>query len=195
MAANLHPMKPQKLTLTSILLLTCLPALLAATGCAVRRSSSAPLARTIDTAAQRVASDEMAIRQFERQRNDAEFEAARLCLRRGDEEGCWTRLEQLLAHCPDYCEARLLMAELMTAADRSAEAIAQLRRAVADHPEDARAQFALARLLDRTGQTKEAIIYYEKTLQLQPDDEQYLQGYREALVASRGDFAPYGSIR
>ena len=173
-----------------LLALFLLPTLVVVAGCAASKSQ-ASLSQAAREKADPPAAGDLAARRTQREQCDAEFAEALRRLHRGDREGCWTGVEQLLAHNPDYAEARLLMADLMIQTDRPAEAVAQLRRAVADHPDDPRARFALAGLLQRTGQAREAVQHYEKAAQLQPDNPQYLEGYRQSLLASRGEAASY----
>ena len=154
-------------------------------GCAARLSRKT----AATTPPERPTQTEAAIQRFEQGRDRGEFEAARACWKRGDSPGCQGRLELLLARSPEHEEARLLMAQMLWATDRSQEAAAHLQRLVAMRPDNARAQHGLGRVLESGGQVAVAVACYERAARLEPENEAYLASYRKAVIAARNPVA------
>ena len=86
----------------------------ATAGCAGLKPRLDPVA---DITPSRELRKEDVVRDFERHRDQAQFDAARCCLDRGDVDGCRESLEAMLARNPNHEEARLLLAELSESPD------------------------------------------------------------------------------
>jgi tetratricopeptide (TPR) repeat protein len=125
-------------------------------------------------------------RDFDRTRDDAQFEAAASCWQRGDTEGCKNMLTGLLERNPTHRRARLLLADLYLFNGAPNDAIVQLRKVVENDPKDAMAHHALAQVLDASGERNEALTHYEKATTLDPKNEVFATEYR----AAQGDVTP-----
>jgi tetratricopeptide (TPR) repeat protein len=80
-----------------------------AAGCATIKLPNPP---PEDVTATRKQRNEQAVRDFQQQRDAAEFLAARAAWRRGDVAGCQKSLERLLKRAPNHDDAKLLLAEV-----------------------------------------------------------------------------------
>lgn len=155
-------------------------------GCASMKTLGPPVEDVSEKRRQR--SRESA-QQFERQRDLAEFEAARVRWEEGDSRGCVEMLQRILARSPDHLEARLLLAESLLADNRPSEAIPYLEPALAAHPSDARVHHLMGSLLDSIGQKADALVYYQQAATLRPTDEVYAVCY-EMLASEAGAEGP-----
>jgi tetratricopeptide (TPR) repeat protein len=126
-------------------------------------------------------------RDFDRNRDNAQFEAAASCWQRGDVEGSKTMLIQLLQRNPNYRRARFVLADIYLFNGDSKLAIDQLRQVVESNSNDPMAHYALAQVLDATGQRSEALEHYSKAMQLDPKNEVYSLSYNTAQAASRSE--------
>ncbi len=124
---------------------------------------------------------------FDRNRDNAQFEAAASCWQRGDVEGSKTMLIQLLQRNPNYRRARFVLADIYLFNGDSKLAIDQLRQVVESNSNDPMAHYALAQVLDATGQRSEALEHYSKAMQLDPKNEVYSLSYNTAQAASRSE--------
>lgn len=159
----------------SVLLILVAAAL---SGCA-----TAGLPRLKDVAARREKRSEAALDQFKRGRDIAQFESAQARFREGDLKGCREQLQTLLAENPGHPGARLLMAELLLADNRPAEAADCVLPLLGPHGEDARVQYTMGLALDAGGQPEAAKPYYERAAKLDPDNELYAMAYRNATAS------------
>jgi tetratricopeptide (TPR) repeat protein len=170
----------RKTTLFSTLL--CLLLVLAA-GCA-----GIQLPRTItegDVTPQRKKRNEECVRQFDQQRDFAEFEAAKArWVQQRDLKGCREALEKLLARRPQHRDARLLMVELLLAAEDPPGAYRQAKAALDAHPNDAEVQYTMALALDAQGKTADALAYYERATKMDPRNESFAASYQTAREAA-----------
>ncbi len=144
-------------------------------GCASLKTLGPPVEDVSEKRRQR--SQESA-QQFNRHRDLAEFEAARVRWEEGDSRGCAEILQRILTRSPDHLEARLLLAESLLADNRPSEAIPYLEPALAAHPSDARVYHLMGSLLDSIGQKADALVYYEQATTLRPNDEVYAVCYQ-----------------
>ena len=156
----------------------CLLLSLALAGCA-----SVKFPEIKDVVLQRKARSEAAMRQFERDRDLAEYEDAQSRWRGHDVQGCRESLEKLLARNPNHLEARLLMAELLQSENRAQEAISCLEPALRAYPDDARLHYALGLTLDAAGRPGEAISHFERAAKIEPDNGLYAVEHQRALAA------------
>lgn len=124
-----------------------------AVGCA---SLKIPGRSTGGFAATHAERTQQAAREFDEQRDRAEFEAAQECLDRGDTKGSEEILTRLLARNGKNRDARLLMAEVHLTAGRADQAREQVEEVLGADPDDARAQDALSLLLEVAGQPIDA---------------------------------------
>ena len=164
---------------------------LVAAGCTNLNEARQTIARnqTPDVSPIRQKRNEDLAHDFDRNRDDAQFEAAASCWQRGDVDGSKTMLIQLLQRNPNYRRARFVLADIYLFDGESKLAIDQLRQAVESNPNDAMAHHALAQVLDATGQRGEALSHYEKATQLDPKNEVYALSYSTARAATRPGMA------
>ena len=152
-------------------------------GCA-----SIPLPKTItdgDVTPQRKKRNEECVRQFEQQRDFAEFEAAKAhWVQQRDVKGCREALEKLLARRPQHRDARLLMVELLLAADDPSAAYTHAKAALDAYPNDAEVQYTMAVTLDARGKTADALAYYERATKMDPRNQSFAAAYRTAREAT-----------
>src|SRR5437868_7058769 len=80
---------------------------------------------------------EEALRQFEKNRDDAQYQAAAAQWQQGEQEACRDLLTKLLARSPDHLQARLLMAEYHLLNTTPQDAMEHVKPAVAKNPKDA----------------------------------------------------------
>jgi tetratricopeptide (TPR) repeat protein len=123
------------------------------------------------------------LQEFDKQREYAEFQAAQALWAEGRHEECCRRLDSLLKHTPDHLDARLLLADVLAAANRPQEALEVLQPALEAHPDDARVQYGVALLLDVTGQRRGAEAHYEEAVKLEPKNEVYQVSYQQLVAA------------
>ena len=147
-----------------------------------------PLPKTItdgDVTPQRKKRNEECVRQFEQQRDFAEFEAAKArWVQQRDLKGCREALEKLLARRPQHRDARLLMVELLLAADDPPAAYKHAKAALDAYPNDAEVQYTMAVTLDAQGKTADALAYYERATKMDPRNESFAAAYRTAREAA-----------
>ena len=166
------------------LCLTVCLLLASATGCAALRMPNKLVKN--DVSQQRETRSQDAIRQFEQQRDAAEFEAARARWeQQRDPKGCREELEKLLARNPRHRDALLLLAELHLSEDNTPEAHKQAKAALDFYPNDPHVQYTMAMAMDAMGQSSDALGYYERATKMAPDSELYAEGYRTARQAVR----------
>ena len=150
-----------------------------ATGCA-----SIPLPKTItegDITPKRKKRNEEWVRQFDQQRDFAEYEAAKArWVQQRDLKGCREALEKLLARRPQHRDARLLMVELLLAADDPPGAFEHAKAALDMNPNDAEVQYTMATTLDAQGKTADAVAYYERATKMDPRNESFAAAYQTA---------------
>lgn len=130
--------------------------------------------------------NEEAIRQFERNRNEAEFQAAMNRYAHGDVRGCEDTLRRLLQREPKHREAWLALAELCLSENRLDEAAQAAGAALADWPDDAPTHYTVGLVLDARGRTAEALPHYQRAAQLEPDNELFAVAYHLAAESLRG---------
>jgi tetratricopeptide (TPR) repeat protein len=151
-----------------------------AAGCTALDLHKPPVA---DVAEQRQRRTDEALREFQSQRDLAEFQAASADWARGDARACKEGLGRLLERNPQHAEARLLMAEVCLADDQTQAACDQVRQALLARPRDAHVQYAAGLLLGAAGQTGGALACYARAAELEPDNELYAVSYQTALGA------------
>ncbi len=110
---------------------------------------------------------------IEQKRDDAQMAAARDRADQGDVDAAEKLLEALLERNPNHTDARLLLADLWVAQNRTAQAEEQLRRVLKNHPENARAHFSLGLLCEVSERNDEAAEHFRQALELAPDDATY----------------------
>ena len=133
----------------------------------------------------RAADDRQAVADYDRQRDQAQYAAAKSRLTQGDEAGCRTVLEQLLFRNPAHREALLLFAELCLAQEQPQAAIERIRMLAAKDPRDARSLHTLAMLLDAADRPAEALHYYERAAAIDPGSELFEVSYHAAIVSAK----------
>ncbi len=152
-------------------------------GCAGWGSFKKNIARNQadDIGPQRETRKDQVAQDFDKRRDDAQFNAAASAWQRGDAATCEESLQQLLGRNPIYRRARLLLADLYLFNGESDKAIDELSKAVAADSKDPIAQHSLAEALDAAGRRQEALAHYEAATQLEPSNEVYSVSYKAAL--------------
>jgi len=140
------------------------------TGCAAVKIPK-PSAADIHPKRQRQHAD--AVRQFEQQRDAAQYQAAMACWRMGDVVGCRGALEELVRRNPCHLDTRLALADLYLFIDDHEGARLQAEQAAALAPQDARASHALGQSLEALGDYAGARTQYERAIQLDDKNEIY----------------------
>jgi tetratricopeptide (TPR) repeat protein len=146
---------------------------------ALRRNSSDDIGQQRANRKDKLAQD------FDRQRDDAQFDAAASSWERGDVEGARKILDQLLDRNPNHRRARLLLADLYLFNGNAERSMQELNKALAADPKDALAHHSLAQILDACGRRDEAVAHYKTATQLETSNQIYAQSYKMAL-----DLAP-----
>jgi len=101
--------------------------------------------------------------------------------RRGHRGEARTRYEQALLLDPDQSEARFNLANLLDELGEIDLALAEYRRVVSRAPDFADAHFNLALTLERAARRVEARVHYARYLELDRDDNEWVQAAREAV--------------
>jgi tetratricopeptide (TPR) repeat protein len=109
---------------------------------------------------------EAAVRQFEEQRDFAEFKAAESAWDRGDIDVCRQTLETLLRRNPRHKDALLLLADACLENEQPEEATKHLEAALAAHPNDPGVHQAMGVLMDRLGRPENALAHYRQAGEL-----------------------------
>ena len=128
---------------------------------------------------------EQVAKDFDRNRDNAQFEAAASCWQRGDVEGSKTMLEHLLERNPNYPRARFVLADIYLFNGDSSRAIEELQKVVDSNPGNAVAHHALAQVLDASGQRNEALSHYKQAATLEPKNEIYALSYNTAMASTK----------
>jgi Tfp pilus assembly protein PilF len=137
---------------------------------------------------------------FERRRDEAQYQAALNRWREDDAAGCRQQLDALLARNPEHHPARLLMAEVALSQSAPALALEQTRQVLAAEQNNPEAHHLMALALDELGEPAAALKHYERAATLAPGVERYVVAYQSALnaavlpVAVRGE-APTATER
>ena len=127
-------------------------------------------------------------KEFDSQRDFAEYEAAKArWLQQRDPKGCQEGLEKLLVRRPKHREARVLLAELLIAEGNPQAANEQAKKALESYPNDAEVQYTVAQTFDALEEPGEAIGYYERAARMDPSNQGYAAAFRAAKEASRAE--------
>ncbi len=118
---------------------------------------------------------------FDRRRDEAQYQAARTRWLEDDGTGCRASLEQILKRNPNHCPARLLLAEVALAEGHTKEALDQARQVMGLDAASAGAHHIMALALDALGESPAALMHYEAAARLDPQNEQYAACYQAAL--------------
>lgn len=111
---------------------------------------------------------------FERQRDAAQVHAAINYWQRGDVQKSLAMLTALVERVPTDFNARLRLAEVLTAQEDFAGAEVQLRECLIHAPNSAEVQHTLGMLLtEGPGREQEAQTYLRRAAELDPDNELY----------------------
>jgi len=140
------------------------------------RSIPLPKPPVEDVAVERKQRKAVAVEQFERNRNFAEFHAARAARDRGDLRNSQAGLESLLRRDPQHREARMLLATVLFEQGRSADALAQLQTAVNDFPNDPETHRAMGDLLTKLNQPADACAHLDRASRLAAQSDPSLAG-------------------
>jgi Flp pilus assembly protein TadD len=139
------------------------------TGCAGWESRIFPRPVT----PQREARKTEAVQTFETHRDAAQVSAALDRWQSGDAAGCERMLAAVVARCPDYCDARLQLGQVLWSRGDAAAAEPHLRAVLEKQPDCAEGHHALGLLLDGTGRSDEARQHFSLAWELEPDNDIY----------------------
>lgn len=120
-------------------------------------------------------------RDFDKTRNDAQFDAAVSYWQRGDIKNCNQILTSLLERDPNNRRARMLLVDVYLFNGQTEQSLEELNKAIAADPKDAVAQHTLAQVLDASGRRTESLAHYEEATRLDPNNEDYSLSYKMAL--------------
>ncbi len=118
---------------------------------------------------------------FERRRDESQYQAALNRWREDDSAGCRQQLETLLARNANHHPAHLLMAEVALEQGEPKLALEHTRAVLGSEPNNARAHHLMALALDSLGESSGAVQHYERATTLAPGNEQYAFAYQAAL--------------
>jgi tetratricopeptide (TPR) repeat protein len=141
------------------------------TGCA-----SMPIAKSLfgdGGAEKRQRRNEEVVRNFDRHRDQAAYEAALARWEQNDSKGCREGLDVLLARNPRHVDAQLLLAEVNLLDKRPQDALKQVDEVLRLQPGNARALYTKGLVLDAIGQSAGAVAYYEQAVRSEPENEMY----------------------
>lgn len=142
-----------------------------ASGCARPNALQKP---TVDVAAQRAQRRQQATRQFENQRDMAQYHAAMERWNAGDRHTCEAQLRGLVSRNPKHLEARRALADLALDQGDMLRAESELREVLALAPEDAQTHHSLGLLLESANRSGEAQQHLAKAAELAPDNTLFL---------------------
>ncbi len=121
---------------------------------------------------------------FDRRRDEAQYQAALNRWREDDATGCREALSKLLTRTPSHCPARLLLADVELSQGSPKAALELARAVLALEPKNAEAHNVIGLALDALGETNAAISHYEQATRLDSQNEQYAACYHAALDGS-----------
>lgn len=133
---------------------------------------------------------EQAVKDFDRQRDEAQYQAAATSWRQGDYVACNEALDKILARNPAHRNSLLLQADVDLEHDRPTEAVDTLRKAVQAHPQDAEVAYKLALALEADHQVSEALHFFQTASQLAPTEAKYSDAYQFAKSAVEAEGEP-----
>jgi Flp pilus assembly protein TadD len=111
---------------------------------------------------------------FERQRDVAQVQAAINHWQRGDVQKSMSMLTAIIARVPSNVNARLRLAEVLTAQEDFAGAEVQLRECLTHAPNSAEVHHTLGMLLtEGPGREQEAQTHLRRAAELEPENELY----------------------
>ncbi|HEY2881492.1 MAG TPA: tetratricopeptide repeat protein [Pirellulales bacterium] len=152
-----------------------LAALLSLPGCAGFGSLGQNVTRNAasDVGPPRDNRKEALTKEFDENRDEAQFQAAASAWQRGDVEGCRKLIARVLERSPNNRRARMLLADVELFDGHADLATEELSKLIAADAKDAMAHHALAEVLDVSGRRQEALVHYEAAAQLEPTNEVY----------------------
>lgn len=151
----------------------CVIALL--TGCASLPTGHAPRkAKKTETPQTYAERKREAVLAFERQRDVAQVQAAINHWQRGDVQKSMSMLTAIIERVPSDVNARLRLAEVLTAQEDFAGAEVQLRECLVHAPNSAEVHHTLGMLLtEAPGREAEAQTHLRRAAELEPENELY----------------------
>ena len=178
----------------SAALLLTVPLLPAATvGCSAARLSVLRDERQPAAAGENMPPRREIVDNFERRRTQAQLQAALARQADGDLAGCENQVQQIMARQPENTEARLVLADILTATQRFPQAEEQLRNILACSPRNAQAYYQLGLLFEVTGRPDESLSCLTSAAELEPSNDHYRKLVRVAAREPRGDRRPTSS--
>ncbi|MFZ5828706.1 MAG: tetratricopeptide repeat protein [Planctomycetota bacterium] len=123
--------------------------------------------------------------EFDRQRDEVEYQAALAAWQQNDIAVCEASLQRLLERNANHRDARLLMIEVHLSRQRPDIAFKEMEAALAAHPGDGMVLFAAGLLLDSTGQHEQAVAYYQRAAETDPNNDLFLTGLKAARASGQ----------
>ena len=111
-----------------------------------------------------------------------QYEMALALYEKGDLQTAATHLEIVVAHSPDWTDARFSLAAIYARVDRDPEAISQLGVTLELDPEHYRAHLLRGRILSLQGHAADALPDLEKAVSLQPKSKEAHQFLADAYA-------------
>ncbi len=134
--------------------------------------------------AERLRRKKMVAREFDVQRDRAQYQAALGRWQQDDLAGCRQALATLLGRNPDHREGQLLAAQVDLSDNKPKSALEHARHVLVAFPNDAEAHYQAALALDVLGQMADALPHYEQAARLAPNEDAYRTSYQAALGAA-----------
>ncbi len=170
-----RPVRPKTFNILGTLALS-----LVVTGCAAFSMPDPPIH---DVSPVRKIRKKKVVDEFERRRDQLQYQAAISRWEAGDVAGGEELLLKLLTRNPKHREARLLLADVYTCKDNPAAAEMQLEILLKDYPADAQVHHSMGLLLEADGNVEKAAYHYKRASEIEPGYKLYEMSY-EAAVAT-----------
>jgi predicted Zn-dependent protease len=113
------------------------------------------------------------VREYERRRDEIQYQAAVSKARQGDTVGALDLLERLLERVPNHRAAILLTSDIAIDSDNPQQAIQWLQPLVKQNAEDDQVHHALGLAYDGLGQVEKAKVHFAKAAHLAPENKIY----------------------
>lgn len=125
------------------------------------------------------------VENFERRRDQTQYQAALSRWNQGDPTGCEKMLEALVARRPDFRDARRFLSDVCLDRNDLPAAESHLRILLEQDPEDSQTHHSLGLLLEETGRREEALHHLDRAVALEPNCELYTLSRDAAHQAQR----------
>ncbi len=113
------------------------------------------------------------VRDFEKKRDQMQFEAALARWKEHDPQGCREAINRLLARDPQHHDALLLLADVNLVDQRPQDSLPAIEKLARQYPDNAEVHHALGMLLEASNRPADALGYYRRAVELQPKNKLY----------------------